>query len=88
MGHRRDELAAVAFAGLGLEPDAPRIQQVRARAERFDGDWDAPTSRAVQRRVDEAFAAAFGPQPQQAAPEAEVLPDVSRVEGLEATEVA
>ncbi|MFD5881969.1 transcriptional regulator [Streptomyces yangpuensis] len=65
-----------------------RIQQVRALAERFDGDWDAPTSRAVQRRVDEAFAAAFGPQPQQAAPEAEVLPDVSGVEGLEATEVA
>ncbi|MFD6114052.1 transcriptional regulator [Streptomyces yangpuensis] len=65
-----------------------RIQQVRALAERFDADWDAPTSRAVQRQVNDVFAAAFGPQPQQAAPEAEVLPDVSRVEGLEATEVA
>ncbi|MFD7408669.1 hypothetical protein ACFV7R_39880 [Streptomyces sp. NPDC059866] len=24
-----------------------RIQQVRARGERFDGDWEAPTSRSV-----------------------------------------
>ncbi|MFB6865111.1 winged helix-turn-helix domain-containing protein [Streptomyces virginiae] len=65
-----------------------RIQQFRARAERFDGDWDAPTSRAVQRQVNEAFTAAFGPKPQQAAPEAEVPTDVSGVEDLEATEVA
>ncbi|MFC9916408.1 transcriptional regulator [Streptomyces sp. NPDC127197] len=32
-----------------------RIQQVRARGERFDGDWEAPTSRSVQRKVEEAF---------------------------------
>lgn len=31
-----------------------RIQQVRARAERHDGDWQPPTSRAVQRLVAEA----------------------------------
>ncbi|MCF3143757.1 helix-turn-helix domain-containing protein [Streptomyces platensis] len=34
-----------------------RIQQVRARQERFEGDWQAPTSRAVQQQVDAAFAA-------------------------------
>ncbi|MGW2124678.1 transcriptional regulator [Streptomyces sp. NPDC001758] len=33
-----------------------RIQQVRARTERYEGDWDAPTSRAVQREVEAAFA--------------------------------
>ncbi|MGW4596999.1 transcriptional regulator [Streptomyces sp. NPDC004457] len=33
-----------------------RIQQVRARAERYEGDWDAPSSRAVQREVEAAFA--------------------------------
>ncbi|MGA4953764.1 transcriptional regulator [Streptomyces lydicamycinicus] len=33
------------------------IQQVRARQERFEGDWQAPTSRTVQRQVDAAFAA-------------------------------
>ncbi|WP_327259819.1 MULTISPECIES: transcriptional regulator [unclassified Streptomyces] len=65
------------------------IQQVRARTERFEGDWDAPTSHAVQRQVSEAFAAAFGPKPQAApSPEPEALPAVSGVEGLEATEVA
>ncbi|GAB1331684.1 helix-turn-helix domain-containing protein [Streptomyces sennicomposti] len=32
------------------------IQQVRARTERFDGDWQAPTSRAVLRDVEQAFA--------------------------------
>ncbi|MEU5547524.1 transcriptional regulator [Streptomyces sioyaensis] len=31
-----------------------RIQQVRHRAERHDGAWDAPRSRAVQREFDEA----------------------------------
>ncbi|MFE7514772.1 transcriptional regulator [Streptomyces sp. NPDC057540] len=65
-----------------------RIQQVRARAERFDGDWDAPTSRAVQRQVNEAFAAAFRPELPAVAPEAEALPNVSAVAGLEAEEVA
>ncbi|WP_172387109.1 hypothetical protein [Streptomyces sp. MNP-20] len=60
-----------------------RIQQVRARAERYDGDWDAPASRAVQRQVDEAFAVAFGPKPQLAGPDAEALPAVSGVEDLE-----
>ncbi|CAL9672337.1 hypothetical protein SUDANB43_07470 (plasmid) [Streptomyces sp. enrichment culture] len=33
-----------------------RIQQVRARTERYEGDWDAPTSRAVRREVEAAFA--------------------------------
>ncbi|MFB6881251.1 transcriptional regulator [Streptomyces noursei] len=32
-----------------------RIQQVRARAERYDGDWQAPRSAAVRRLVTEAF---------------------------------
>lgn len=65
-----------------------RIQQVRARTERFEGDWEAPTSRAVQRQVNAAFAAAFGPKPQAAVPNAEALPEVSGVDGLEAAEVA
>ncbi|MER7235237.1 transcriptional regulator [Streptomyces olivaceus] len=33
-----------------------RIQQVRARSERYEGDWDAPASRAVRREVEAAFA--------------------------------
>ncbi|MFF4227450.1 winged helix-turn-helix domain-containing protein [Streptomyces abikoensis] len=33
-----------------------RIQQVRARTERYEGDWDLPSSRAVQREVEAAFA--------------------------------
>lgn len=33
-----------------------RIQQVRARTERFEDDWNPPSSRAVQRQVEEAFA--------------------------------
>jgi DNA-binding transcriptional ArsR family regulator len=33
-----------------------RIQQVRTRTERYEGDWDAPSSRAVQREVEAAFA--------------------------------
>ncbi|OBQ52368.1 hypothetical protein A4U61_07625 [Streptomyces sp. H-KF8] len=33
-----------------------RIQQVRARTERYEGDWDAPTSHAVRREVEAAFA--------------------------------
>ncbi|MBK3557250.1 helix-turn-helix transcriptional regulator [Streptomyces sp. MBT56] len=33
-----------------------RIQQVRARSERYEGDWDAPTSRAVRSEVEAAFA--------------------------------
>jgi DNA-binding transcriptional ArsR family regulator len=33
-----------------------RIEQVRARSERFEGDWQAPVSRAVQREVENAFA--------------------------------
>ncbi|WP_435613686.1 transcriptional regulator [Streptomyces sp. bgisy159] len=32
------------------------IQKVRARTERFDGDWQAPTSLAVLRDVEQAFA--------------------------------
>ncbi|MFJ5680256.1 transcriptional regulator [Streptomyces sp. NPDC093097] len=34
-----------------------RIQQVRARHERFEGDWKRPDSPAVQAQVDAAFAA-------------------------------
>ncbi|XVV39774.1 transcriptional regulator (plasmid) [Streptomyces sp. CA-100214] len=45
-----------------------RIQQVRARTERYEGDWDAPTSRAVRSEVEAAFAqvkeAANGGRPQ------------------------
>ncbi|MGK4909207.1 transcriptional regulator [Streptomyces albus] len=33
-----------------------RIQQVRARTERYEADWNAPTSRAVRREVEAAFA--------------------------------
>ncbi|MEW2458755.1 transcriptional regulator [Streptomyces albus] len=33
-----------------------RIQQVRARTERYEADWEAPTSRAVRREVEAAFA--------------------------------
>ncbi|MGW5679021.1 transcriptional regulator [Streptomyces sp. NPDC003860] len=33
-----------------------RIEQVRARTERYEGDWDAPASRAVRREVEAAFA--------------------------------
>jgi len=65
-----------------------RIQQVRARTERYDGDWDAPSSRAVQRQVNEAFAAAFSPKPQPVAPDTEALPEVSGVDGLEDDVVA
>ncbi|MEU6885594.1 transcriptional regulator [Streptomyces viridosporus] len=32
-----------------------RIQQVRAQRERFEGDWQAPASRAVQREVEAAI---------------------------------
>ncbi len=35
-----------------------RIQQVRDRTERYEADWDAPTSRAVRREVEAAFAKA------------------------------
>ncbi|MFE3144281.1 transcriptional regulator [Streptomyces scopuliridis] len=67
-----------------------RIQQVRARTERFEGDWDAPSSQFVRRQVDEAFTTAFSPKPQTAAPEAEAEapPVVSGVEGLEDEVVA
>ncbi|WP_225995090.1 helix-turn-helix domain-containing protein [Streptomyces arboris] len=33
-----------------------RIEQVRARTERYDGDWTGPTSHRVQQEVAEAFA--------------------------------
>lgn len=33
-----------------------RIQQVRAHTERCEGDWQAPSSRSVQREVEAAFA--------------------------------
>ncbi|MFF8939209.1 transcriptional regulator [Streptomyces paradoxus] len=59
-----------------------RIHQIRARTERYDGDWDAPTSRAVQRQVDEAFTTSFRPTPQPAVPGTEALPEVSSVGSL------
>ncbi|MFE2498835.1 winged helix-turn-helix domain-containing protein [Streptomyces scopuliridis] len=67
-----------------------RIQQVRARTERYEGDWDAPSSQSVQRQVNEAFTAAFSPKPQAAAPEAETEapPAVSGMEVLEDEVVA
>ncbi|APE26819.1 hypothetical protein vnz_37285 (plasmid) [Streptomyces venezuelae] len=65
-----------------------RIQQVRTRTERYDGDWDAPTNRAVQRQVDEAFATSFRPEPQPVAPDTEALPEVSGVDGLDDDVVA
>ncbi|MEU3855050.1 helix-turn-helix domain-containing protein [Streptomyces sp. NPDC029554] len=65
-----------------------RIRQVRACAERYDGDWDAPTSRAVQRQVNEAFTASFRPTPQPAVPGTDALPEVSGVDGLEDDVVA
>ncbi|MFD5398593.1 winged helix-turn-helix domain-containing protein [Streptomyces sp. NPDC127097] len=34
-----------------------RIRQIRARHERFEGDWERPESPAVQQQVDAAFAA-------------------------------
>lgn len=40
-----------------------RILQVRARHERFEGNWQTPTSRAVQKRVEAAFAEAFDLKP-------------------------
>jgi len=33
-----------------------RIRQVRARTERYEGDWEAPASRAVRREVEAVFA--------------------------------
>ncbi|GAA2523891.1 hypothetical protein GCM10010276_88800 [Streptomyces longisporus] len=33
-----------------------RIRQVRARTERYEGDWQAPSSRSVQLEVEAAFA--------------------------------
>ncbi|MFC9534504.1 winged helix-turn-helix domain-containing protein [Streptomyces sp. NPDC056975] len=64
-----------------------RIQQVRARQERFEGDWDAPTSLAVQRLVNEAFTTAFSPKPVAATPVTEALPEASEPQGLDAEEV-
>jgi hypothetical protein len=42
----------------GAQESARRhhIQQVCARTERFDSDWQAPSSRAVLRDVEQAFA--------------------------------
>ncbi|WP_172385559.1 hypothetical protein [Streptomyces sp. MNP-20] len=48
--------------------DEAQREQVRARAEPLDGDGAFPTSRTVQRQVSEGLAAAFGPEPEAAAP--------------------
>jgi len=37
-----------------------RIRQVRARTERYEGDWQAPVSRSVLREVEAAFAKVRG----------------------------
>ncbi|MDX3066045.1 MULTISPECIES: helix-turn-helix domain-containing protein [Streptomyces] len=59
-----------------------RIQSVRQRSERFDGDWQAPRSAAVQRMVADAIAATAAP----AAP-AEALPDLTGPQDLTAEEL-
>jgi DNA-binding transcriptional ArsR family regulator len=65
-----------------------RIQHIRARTERYDGDWDAPTSHTVQRQVNQAFAAAFHPKPRAATPDTEALPEVTGVNDLDDNAVA
>lgn len=64
-----------------------RIAQVRARQERYEGAWQAPTSREVQQQVAAAFAEAFGPKPQDGEP-GEALPELSGgLAGLDRAEV-
>lgn len=63
-----------------------RIGQVRARRERFEGDWQPPASQAVRRQVEEAFAAAFGPKPPADEP-GEELPQLSGLEDLSKEEI-
>ncbi|MER7316504.1 helix-turn-helix domain-containing protein [Streptomyces halstedii] len=69
-----------------------RIEQVRDRRERYDGDAVLPTDPALQQQLADACDrvrqnAATGPQPQNA-PEHEVLPQVSGVRDLQDAEVA
>ncbi|WP_019061509.1 helix-turn-helix domain-containing protein [Streptomyces prunicolor] len=59
-----------------------RIQSVRGRGERFDGDWEAPRSAAVQRLVAEAIAATAAP-----AAAGEALPDLAGPQELSAEEL-
>ncbi|MFH0246170.1 winged helix-turn-helix domain-containing protein [Streptomyces sp. HK10] len=59
-----------------------RIRQVRARAERYDGDWQAPRSAAVRRLVAEAFA----PRPE-AHTAAETLPALDGPQDLTVEEL-
>jgi hypothetical protein len=69
-------------------PRRSRACQVRARTERYDGDWDAPTSHTVQQQVNPAFAAAFHPKPRAATPDTETLPEVTGVNDLDDNAVA
>ncbi|MFD3422648.1 helix-turn-helix domain-containing protein [Streptomyces decoyicus] len=59
-----------------------RIQQVRARAERYDGDWQAPRSAAVRRLVAEAFSPEH-----EADPQVEALPALGGPQDLTDAEV-
>nr|WP_024126501.1 helix-turn-helix domain-containing protein [Streptomyces sp. FR1]AHE39120.1 Hypothetical protein pFRL3_343 [Streptomyces sp. FR1] len=59
-----------------------RIQSVRQRNERFDGDWQAPRSAAVQRMVAEAIAATATPSTP-----GEALPDLAGPQDLTAEEL-
>ncbi|MFI0596587.1 transcriptional regulator [Streptomyces griseus] len=73
-----------------------RIEQVRARTERYDGDWTGPTSHRVQQEVAAAFAKVREvPISGRAAAEAEglviyseTMPTASGMEGLNDAEIA
>ncbi|MEU2999324.1 hypothetical protein ABZ684_17390 [Streptomyces sp. NPDC006995] len=74
-----------------------RIEQVRARTERYDGDWTGPTSYRVQQEVAAAFAkvretpgggrATLGSDDEGLVIYSETMPTVSGVEGLNDAEI-
>lgn len=73
-----------------------RVEQVRARAERHDGDWTGPSSYRVQREVEAAFAkvreVATGGRAvltdhQESVPGTENMPIGSGVQGLQDEEI-
>ncbi|WP_324604334.1 transcriptional regulator [Streptomyces anulatus] len=73
-----------------------RIEQVRARSERYDGDWTGPTSYRVQQEVAAAFAkvreVATGGRAaltdhQDLVPDTESMPIRSGVQGLQDEEI-
>ncbi|MGW8985153.1 hypothetical protein ACWGQ9_21110 [Streptomyces parvus] len=75
-----------------------RIEQVRARNERYDSDWTGPTSHRVQQEVAAAFAkvrempnggrAAFADDDEGLVIYSETTPTTSGVEGLNDDEIA